>query len=121
MAVSAGTSTYPWVAAEGSKIAISLYHTAATGTPDTVSKSAAWYEQYLESTNGGTSFTSPVDADSTAVKKGPICTGGINCDSGRELGDFQQIAIDNAGRANLSYVRSIDNKSNTEVRFVRQV
>ena len=35
-------------------------------------------------------------------------------------GTIQQVTIDRFGRANMSYVRSIDNVSNTEVRFVRE-
>src|SRR3954453_9459504 len=34
--VSPGTSAYPWVDARGSKVSISLYHTDAQGTPDSV-------------------------------------------------------------------------------------
>ena len=118
--VSAGTSLYPWVAAKGSKISISLYHTSTATTPDKAPKSTVWYEKYLESTNGGATFGSLVTADATAIKTGPICTGGIDCSGNRELGDFQQVAIDSTGRAVLSYVRSLDNKDNTQVRFVRQ-
>ena len=118
--ISAGTSVFPWVAAKGSKIAVSLYHTSAVGTPDTVPNSALWYEQLTESLNGGATFTTPVTADPTPVKKGVICTSGINCSGGRELGDFQQVALDRAGRANMSYNRSVDNVSDVEVRFVRE-
>src|SRR4051794_26891759 len=45
--VSAGASVYPWVAAQGSKVAISLYHTSTSGTSDTVPDSAQWFETYL--------------------------------------------------------------------------
>ena len=112
--VTAGTSVFPWVAARGSKISVSLYSTSAS--PST----AAWYETYLESTNGGGTFGGLVTADPTPVKKGPICTAGLNCDSGRELGDFQQVGIDSTGRAVMSYNRSVDNKRDVQVRFVRQ-
>ncbi|MGH2830779.1 MAG: hypothetical protein ACRDJM_09885, partial [Actinomycetota bacterium] len=40
--VSAGTSVYPWVAAKGNKIAVSLFHTAAVGNPDNVPAPAQW-------------------------------------------------------------------------------
>jgi hypothetical protein len=118
--VSSGTSLYPWVAYSGSKIAVSLYHTDAAGTPDTVAEGSQWFESYLESTDGGATFSALQVADPTVVKTGPACTGGINCASDRELGDFQQVAIDNAGHAVMSYVRSIDGASNTEIRFVRE-
>lgn len=118
--VSTGTSVYPWVAYNGTKIAISLYHTDASGTPDTVAASAQWFESYLESTDGGATFSPLQTADPTSVKSGPICTAGINCASDRELGDFQQVALDGAGRAVLSYNRSIDGAADTEIRFVRE-
>ena len=53
------------------------------------------------------------------MKSGPVCTGGINCAGDRQLGDFQQVAIDNAGRAVMAYDRLIAG-NDTEVRFVAQ-
>lgn len=117
--VSDGANVYPWVAAKGSKVAVSLYHSATAGAPDTVSAAAQWYESYLESADSGATFSAMSAADPTVAKTGPICTGGINCTSGRELGDFQQIAVDGAGKSVMSYVRSIDG-TKTEVRFVKQ-
>jgi hypothetical protein len=118
--VSSGASVYPWVAAQGSKIAISLYHTSTSGTSDTVPDSAQWFETYLESTNGGTTFSAPETVDPTVVKTGPICTEGTGCNGDRELLDFQSDAIDPAGRANLTWTRSLDGVSDTEIRFARQ-
>ena len=117
--VSAGTSVYPWVAAAGSKVAISLYHTDATGEPGTVPESAQWFESYLESTDGGTTFSALQTVDPTVVKSGPICTEGTGCNGDRELLDFQSLALDGAGRANLTWTRSIDGQSNTELRYAR--
>src|SRR4051794_1504885 len=117
--VTAGTSLYPWVAYRGGKIAISLYHTDATATPDTAPESAQWFESYLESVDGGATFSALQVADPTPVKTGPVCTGGINCSADRELGDFQQVALDTANRPVMSYNRSLDGASNTEIRFVR--
>ena len=118
--VSDGASVYPWVAAKGSKVAISLYHSTASGTSDTVPESAQWFETYLESTDGGATFSAPATVDSTVVKTGPICTEGTGCSGDRELLDFQSDTIDPAGRANLTWTRSIDGVSNTEIRFARQ-
>lgn len=118
--VSAGTSVFPWVDAKGSKVSVSLYHTTATGGPDRVANSAQWHIKYTESTNGGVTFEPLTTADPTSVKSGPICTDGLNCGSDRELGDFQMVALDNAGKANISYVRSIDGNYNTEIRYVKQ-
>jgi len=118
--VGTGTSVYPWVAAQGSKVAVSLYHTSASGTPGTVPASAQWFETYLESTDGGSTFSTPETVDPTVVKTGPICTSGTGCSGNRELLDFQSDTIDNQGRANLTWTHSIDNVSDTEIRFARQ-
>ncbi len=117
--VTSGTSLYPWVAYRGGKIAISLYHTDAAGTPDTVAEGSQWFESYLESTDGGATFSALQSADPTPVKSGPVCTGGINCSADRELGDFQQVVIDGAGHALMSYNRSIDGAADTEIRVVK--
>jgi hypothetical protein len=118
--VSGGASVYPWIAARGSKVAISLYHTSTAGTPDTVPSSAQWFETYLESSNGGSTFSTPVSVDPTLAKAGPICTEGTNCTANRELGDFQSLTLDNQGNADLSWVRSSNNGAKTEVLFTHQ-
>jgi hypothetical protein len=117
--VNAGTSVFPWVAANGQKVAVSLYHTSAAGTPDTVPANAQWFESYLESLDAGATFSGLTTADPTPAKTGPICTSGINCSSGRELGDFQSVTLDNAMAADLAYNRSLDG-TDTEIRFAHQ-
>src|SRR5207248_1076590 len=85
----------------GVKIAISLYHTSTSGISDNVPESAQWFESYLESTDGGSTFSALETVDPTVVKTGPICTQGTGCSGDRELLDFQSDTIDNAGKANL--------------------
>jgi hypothetical protein len=116
--VGSGTSVYPWVAARGSKVSVSLYWNSSTATPDTTASGVSWFESYLESADGGATFSALSTVDPTAVKTGPVCTSGINCSGNRQLGDFQSVAIDGAGRANVAYNRV--NGSVTEVRFCRQ-
>jgi len=111
-------SLYPWVDAKGSKVAVSLYHTSTPGVSDSVPAGAQWFESYLERVNG--TWSSLVTVDSTAVKTGPICTSGINCSGNRELLDFQSVALDPGGAANLTWTHSIDNVSNTELRFAHE-
>jgi hypothetical protein len=118
--VSGGASVYPWIDVRGTKVAVSLYHSSTSGTADTVGESAQWFEQYLESTDGGATFSAPVTVDATVVKTGPICTGGTGCSSDRELLDFQAVAIDRSGLADLTWTRSIDGNNNTELRFIHQ-
>jgi hypothetical protein len=116
--VSAGTSVYPWVAASGSHVAISVYHTDASGTSQSVPENAQWFEGYLESNDGGATFSPLQTVDSTPVKSGPISTEGTGCSGDRELLDFQSVALDNANLADLTYTRSLDGESNTEVRLL---
>lgn len=118
--VSTGTSVFPWVDARGAKVAVSVYHTNASGVPDSVPDSAVWFETYLESTNGGATFSGWQIVDPTPVKSGPICTEGAGCADDRELLDFQSIAIDAAGRSLVTWTRSINNVDDTEIRFARQ-
>lgn len=119
--VGTGSSVFPWIDVRGTKIGVSVFHTTASGLPDNVPNSAQWFETYLESTTTAPTVWSALQtADATAVKSGPICTVGIDCSSDRELGDFQALVIDPLGRPNLTYARSIDGASNTEIRFVRQ-
>jgi hypothetical protein len=101
-----GTSVYPWVAASGSKVAVSLYHTSTVTTPDNAPAGTQWFETYLESTNSGSTFTAPVTVDPTPVKTGPICTGGTGCSANRELLDYQTVTLDLGGHADVAYARS---------------
>lgn len=118
--VSAGASVYPWVAASGSHVAVSLYHTSASGTSESVPESAQWFETYTESSDGGATFSAPQTIDPTPVKSGPICTEGTGCSGDRELLDFQSVALDNSNLADVAYTRSIDGNSNTELRFAHE-
>src|SRR5437899_1566759 len=94
--------------------------TLLPGTPDTGAEESQWFETYLESTDGGASFTALAIIDPVPVKSGPICTEGTGCDGDRELLDFQSVTLDRAGRANAAWTRSIDGASDTEIRFARQ-
>jgi hypothetical protein len=116
--LSAGASVYPWIAAQGSKIGISLYHTSAAGTPDTVPSSAQWLETYLQSTDGGTTFSSPEAVSSTVAKSGPVCTEGTNCSANRDLGDFQSLTLGAQGNAELTWVSAAGGSS--KVLFTHQ-
>jgi hypothetical protein len=73
----------------------------------------------MESTDGGATFSAPQTVDPTVVKSGPICTEGINCSGDRELLDFQSLTV-NGGTSYLTWTRSLDGVSNTELRFAHQ-
>lgn len=111
---SAGSSMFPWVAASGSKVAATWYqaYTSKTGPllstptdPNLVSAGAQWRIMYAESLDGGATWTTPVAADPAIAQVGPICTKGISCTGGRQLGDFQQVIINGAGKAVIIYAR----------------
>ena len=104
--VSSGTSVYPWVAANGTSVAVSLYNTATvSATPDAAPSNTHWFASALKSTDAGSTWSSLTTADPTPAKTGPVCTGGTNCSADRELGDFQTDALDSAGHVDISYVR----------------
>jgi hypothetical protein len=109
-----GTSVYPWVAYRGGKIAVSYYHTTAAGSlADNVPESANWSISYKDSSDN---FVARTDIEQ--IKTGPICTMGTGCSTDRELGDFQSIDLNGAGKAVIAYNR--DAGSGTEVRFVKE-
>jgi hypothetical protein len=117
--VSGGANVYPWVAYRGSRVVVSLFHSTTSGTPDSVGSAAKWFESFLDSADNGATWSALATVDATAVKSGPVCTQGIDCSSDRQLGDFQQIALDNAGKAVMTYVHVISG-NNTEIRFVHE-
>jgi hypothetical protein len=108
------------VDARGSRVAVTLYHTTANGTPESVPADAQWFESYLESTDGGSTFSALETVDPTPAKVGVICTEGVNCSEGRDLLDFQAVALDPQNRANATWTHVITNGSDTELRFARQ-
>lgn len=116
------SAVMPWVAASPTKVAIAYYGKVGSD----------WFLRYVESTDGGTTFSSPVSADTTKVKHNNPCLEGVNCNGDRELGDFLQVALDANGKANIAYVHSYETSTvlgvagngllfnNTEVRYVKQ-
>lgn len=104
-----GTNTMSWTDTRDGKIATVYYNTdEVAGRPDDVSSTALWYAKYVESLDGGATFSAPVTVGSSTdyAKKGVICTGGLGCSlpggpGGRELGDFFTVAI---GPTGASYV-----------------
>jgi hypothetical protein len=111
---STGTSLYPWVAYRNGKIAVSYYHTTtAASIADDVGPNATWTISYKDSSDN---FATRTDIDT--VKSGPICTQGINCSADREVGDFQEVAIDGAGKSVVTYNAVLP--GNTQVRFAKQ-
>ena len=105
--VTGGTSVYPWVAVNGPHIVVSLYHTTTAGGPGTVPPGTQWFESFVESLDGGATFSPVAVADPTPAKTGPICVASAQCQANHELGDFQTVAIDSHSHALLTYVRVV--------------
>jgi hypothetical protein len=99
-----GTSTFPWVAARAGKAAVAWYSTPAAGPPGDMPPTTSWSVSYAETLDRGATYSTPVVA-APNVKTGPICTNGTLCQSGRELGDFLQLAIDASQRSLITYIR----------------
>jgi hypothetical protein len=116
------SAVLPWVDARNGKVAVAYYGKVGSD----------WFVRYTESTDGGATFSSPVSADSARVKHNNPCLQGLDCNGDRELGDFLQVAIDGAGKANIVYVHSYETSTvvgvagngllfnNTELRYVKQ-
>ncbi len=104
--VTTGTSVYPWIDARGTKVAISLYYTPDVhATPDNAPTGTRWFETYVESTDGGTTFGALTTVDGVPAKTGAVCTQGTGCAADRDLGDFQQVALDRNSNPDVSYIR----------------
>jgi len=98
------SSMFPWIAARDGKVAVTWYGADDwAGDPNAAPGIASWRIKYAETFDYDLGFTAPVNATSIA-KRGRICTEGLNCTSGRELGDFHQVAIDLQGKSLIAYV-----------------
>ncbi len=98
-----GTNMFSWIDARGGKVAIAWYGTDAVDFgPD--QNEGPWFLRYAESLDAGATFSAPINAVADAVKTNPICTQGLGCGSGRELGDFLQLVIDLQGKSLIAYV-----------------
>ncbi|MFA5891227.1 MAG: sialidase family protein [Actinomycetota bacterium] len=103
------SNIFPWIAARDGKVSVAWYGADEPGDPNNVSPATEWRVRYAESTDRGATFGAPVDATGV-VKRGFICTQGLSCNAGRELGDFLQIALDGDSNAMISYVDVVDRK-----------
>ncbi len=92
-------TVFPWIEARKGKVAIAYYaaNISRSYTSDDAPASSVWTARYVESLDGGRTYSAPVVVG--PGKKGPICTAGVICDTGRELGDFLGVTIEPSGRS----------------------
>jgi hypothetical protein len=116
-----GSNMFPWVAARDGKVAIAWYGSGLEEwtNPNSAPAQTRWHVGYSESLDGGITFTEPVHAFEGPVQLGEICTGGLGCMSGRELGDFMQVLILADGRSMIVY--GSNRSSPTGAAVLRQV
>jgi hypothetical protein len=106
------TTTFPWiVAGEAGKIDIVYYGTSAKGpSPEEVpmdSKWRVWMAQSLNALDPKPSFKE--NPATGFMHVGSICTSGTGCAAGtRDLLDFFQVDIDEAGLANIAYTDNLN-------------
>lgn len=112
---SPGSAAFPSIGVRGSKIAVAWYQAfnsdgtiiSSATNPNSVATGQHWKVMYSESTDSGTTFSGAV-AISARVKLGFICTAGLSCSGGRELGDFMTVAIDNNDKTLVAYASYYD-------------
>jgi len=94
-----GTAVFSWVTSrydpdtQETKVAAAWYETPVDALqPDDVGSAAIWTVKYVESLDGGLTWSDPV-AVTDGVRRGIICTRGLDCSTGREVGDFITLTI----------------------------
>ncbi|MCA1829995.1 MAG: glycoside hydrolase [Actinobacteria bacterium] len=98
----ATTNIFPWIDARGGKAAVAWYGADVdTGDPNTVPGDTVWHVRYASSSDAGSTWSTAQDV--ADAKTGIICTQGLSCNSGRELGDFMTVAINGAGKSLLVF------------------
>jgi hypothetical protein len=98
-----GSVVFPWVAAGGDGGVVVTWFGSPVAGAD--SPDARWQVYAAESLNGAAAapayrlFT----VSDRLVRAGGICQAGLGCRSGRELGDFFQVAVGPDGQANVTW------------------
>lgn len=101
---SGSAAVFPWIAAGGAGGVVVTWYQGTTTDP--ASTANTWTVQAAESVNA--SSAAPTYAvsqvSSGTVRQGEICESGLGCSSGRELGDFFQVAVGPDGLADFAWV-----------------
>jgi hypothetical protein len=91
------------VAGDAGRAAVAFYGSTTEGDDQDPAYTGEWHVYVSTTTDGGQTWTTVDATGSDPVQRGLICMGGLGCTAGRNLLDFQSIAIDNAGRVLVGY------------------
>ena len=101
----AGSSAYPWIDARApGHVAVGFYGAPGVlGIPDDTT--ADWYPYIVDvwGANTATPAMTQHRMTETPVTTGTLCTGGLGCGEGRDLGDYLQVAIGPDEKPHLSW------------------
>jgi hypothetical protein len=97
-------AVFPWIAAGGAGGVVVTWYQGTTSDPGSASNT--WTVQAAESVNANAAAPtySVTQVSSGGVRQGNICESGLGCSSGRELGDFFQVAVGPDGLADVAWV-----------------
>jgi hypothetical protein len=105
-AIDEHTNVFPWVVAGApGHVAVASYEGNTSLGPDDAATGTTWHPSVSFSTDAlapQPTYTA-VQASLEPNHRGPICTGGTGCSSGRTLGDFFEAALDKWGHVVLVY------------------
>lgn len=100
-----GTHVMPWLAAGREGHAVVVWYATALETQPHEATNAVWYAHAAETLDGLAPI--PVFRETlvseTPVQYGPICLEGSACETGRNLGDYFQVALDAEDRPLVAY------------------
>jgi photosystem II stability/assembly factor-like uncharacterized protein len=95
------SAVFPWVVAGApGHVAVGYYGTANLTLPDDAPDGTFWHPtvSFSSDARSPTAVFTAARATPTPNHKGPICTGGTGCSSGRTLGDFFEVAMQPDGK-----------------------
>ncbi len=116
-----GTAIMPWIDASGDgHVAIAWYGNNATALSDNAAGDWFVYMAQSMDANGTAPTFSEVKVREESIRNGAICTLGIACTGNRELADFFQVRLDEAGNAHVVFA-STEDGDGTQTLYARQI
>lgn len=95
-----GAVVFPTVAAGAKGVADVAWLQASTLTQN--DPKGVWKVRFAQTRNGRSKTPSFREVVGPVVRHGEVCTLGINCSGGRQLGDFFELALDAKGLAHIA-------------------